>query len=142
MAEVPSLQSFLADLRSRSPSMSRKRSRAPHCTLEERFHGISTGFPLRFKLSIVSRCLKIYHVFPTFSNMTMYWQTSRNTLGRFNRETCRISWARNPHPWPTSLLPPALWHRYHQARRTPKRCRRDIRFIWHVCCIYNIRIHI
>lgn len=33
--EVPSLQSFLADLRSRSPSMSRKRSRAPHCTLEE-----------------------------------------------------------------------------------------------------------
>eukprot|EP00435_Cladocopium_sp_Y103_P067338 s475_g29.t2 len=33
--EVPSLQSFLADLRSRSPSMSRKRSRAPHCTLED-----------------------------------------------------------------------------------------------------------
>lgn len=32
--EVPSLQSFLADLRSRSPSQSR-RSRAPHCTLEE-----------------------------------------------------------------------------------------------------------
>jgi len=33
--EIPSLQSFLADLRSRSPSMSRKRSRAPHRTLED-----------------------------------------------------------------------------------------------------------
>ena len=33
--QIPSLQSFLADLRSRSPSMSRRRSRAPHRTLEE-----------------------------------------------------------------------------------------------------------
>ena len=35
LSQIPSLQSFLADLRSRSPSMSRKRSRAPHRTLEE-----------------------------------------------------------------------------------------------------------
>ncbi|CAJ1349387.1 unnamed protein product, partial [Effrenium voratum] len=34
-AEAPSLQSYLADVRSRSPSLSRRRNRAPHCTLEE-----------------------------------------------------------------------------------------------------------
>ncbi|CAE7728939.1 unnamed protein product, partial [Symbiodinium sp. KB8] len=34
-AEAQSLESFLADLRSRSPSVSRKRSRPPHVTLED-----------------------------------------------------------------------------------------------------------
>lgn len=77
LSQIPSLQSFLADLRSRSPSMSRKRSRAPHRTLEEllkfmlaSLHCFTPRISTTWKLfhGIISFIALRIHIFPPISH--------------------------------------------------------------------------
>ena len=113
LSQIPSLQSFLADLRSRSPSMSRKRSRAPHRTLEEllkfmlaSLHCFTPRISTTWKLHFVFIALRI-HIFPPISQGILWIVANKWEFlwlcNKLRQKFDRISLVKSLHPWP-------MWH--------------------------------